>query len=114
MVAALSDRRISRATVIDRRYRRESFSSLGIIFHQTVCHAVSVFTENTLPLYPIDVARSVVIARLDAIETFAAVHNVRFAVNNRATVEPCRQQIARVNVAGRSNLRSGQRGGILV
>ena len=64
--------------------------------------------------HAVDVARPFVIAGLNACERIAAVHDVRLAVNYRATIKPGGEQIARVNVAGRSNFGGRERGRIFV
>jgi hypothetical protein len=80
---------------------------LGIIFDQPSHHTVGVFAKNAFPLNAVDVPQSIVVASLNARESVAAVHDVRFAVNDGTTIEPRCQQIARIHVSCRSNLRHG-------
>jgi hypothetical protein len=80
---------------------------LRIIFDQPSHHTVGVFAKNAFPLNAVDIPQSFVIASLNARESVAAVHDVRFAINDGTTKEPRREQIARIHVSHRSNLRHG-------
>lgn len=80
------------------RYKRESFSRAGIIFDQPGRHAIGVFAKNAFPLSAVDVPQSLVIASLNARESVAAVHDIRFAINNRAAIKSGREQIASIHV----------------
>src|SRR6266480_2588484 len=89
-------------------------SRVAIIFRETFGHAVGIFAENTFSIDAVDLLRSAIIAGLNPREPVFAVHDVWFAVDDRAAIKPRRQQIARVNIAARSNFRGGERGWILI
>src|SRR5262249_27022146 len=83
-----------------RRYRKRlrsiAFTSrFRIVIEQAFRYAVSVFAEDTFTFNAVDVARSFVIAGLNAGKHVFAVHHVRLAVHDRATEKSRRQQIAR-------------------
>src|SRR5204863_6308997 len=73
------------------------FSRFGILDY-SVGHVVGVFSEDALPFNSIDLAHSFVIAGLNTGEHIFAVHDIRLAVHDWATVKTRSQQIARIHI----------------
>ena len=73
----------------------------------TFCNSVRVFTENTLAEAPGDFALAFVIAGLDALPDFAAVHGVGFEEDDGAAVEPVCKKVSRPHVGARAGAAGG-------
>jgi hypothetical protein len=84
------------------------------MFNQTIYDAVRIFAKNAFAFHAVDVAHPIVIAGLDTSKSVVAVHDVRFTINDRTTIKSRREQIARINITGCSDLRRVLRGWILV
>ena len=91
-----------------------SSSHLRVIIDQPIYYAVGVFAEYAFEFDAIDVSRSVVVSGLNPSEDVLAVHDVRLAINDRTTIEPRGQQIARINVTARPDFSRGVSRGIFI
>src|SRR5262249_1324617 len=89
-------------------------SRFGIVLDQSIRHAVSVFAENAFTFNTVDVAPSLVVAGLTPRHHVFAVTDLRLTVHDRAAVKPRGQQIARIHVTARADLRRAVGGWILV
>ena len=68
-----------------------SDASFGIIIDEAIRYAVGVFSEDAFAFNAVDVARSFVIAGLNTSKDIFAVHDIRFAIHNWATIKTCGQ-----------------------
>src|SRR5215472_5878370 len=95
------------ATIWQRARRALSTSQPSrsrVIIDQALGHSISIFAEDAFPLDAVNAARSLVIACLNASEGVFAVHHVRFAINDGATIKPRREQITRIDITARPDL----------
>ena len=102
----------SNALQIGRLRSIATAARFGIILDQSIRHAVGVFSEDAFAFNAVDVARSFVIAGLNTSEHVFAVHDVRLAVHDRATVNARGEQIARIHVTAGTDFGRAVRGGI--
>src|SRR5439155_17045601 len=101
-----------------RTYRRlrsiAATTRLSVVLDQSIRYAVGVFSEDALTFNAVDVARSFVIAGLNTSKHIFAVHDVRLAVHDWATVKTRGQQIARIHVTAGSDFGRAVSGWIRV
>src|SRR4051794_15580090 len=88
-------------------------TSIFTILHQTLRYGIGIFTVNAFAHCAPDISLTAIIAKLDSVKGGGAVHDVRFNVDNRVTIDAVGEEIARPDVAIRVD-EAGIVGGVVV